>query len=268
MDSRSTIPLHTGRDIPVIGLGTWELTHATADSVAHALHIGYRMIDTAVDYGSQPGIGDALAHTEVPREEIFLVAKVEERDDAYDATRRYLREMRQEYADLMLIHRPPPDGVGLDLWNGLARAREEGLARDIGVSNYSIRQIDRLIEAASEVPVVNQIEWTAFGWSPDMLGYCRDRDIVIQAYSPLTRGNRLDDGTLAQLAAEYGATPAQILLRWALQNGTVPLPKANQKQHREENLGVFDFRIGDADMKRLDELNEHYSALGSAPQYL
>lgn len=268
MDSRSTVPLHTGTEMPVIGLGTWELTHATAESVEHALRIGYRMIDTAVDYGSQPGIGEALAGTDVPRDEIFLVAKVEQDEDAYDATRRYLGEMRQDYADLMLIHRPPPDGIGLELWEGLERAREEGLAREIGVSNYSIRQTEQLIEASGEAPVVNQIEWTPFGWSPDMLGYCDDRDIVIQGYSPLTRAERLDDERLARLAAEYDRTPAQLLLRWALQKGTVPLPKANRTEHREENLGAFDFRIDADGMKRLDELNERYSALGPTLQYL
>lgn len=268
MDSRSTVQLDTGREMPVFGIGTWELTHATVENVLHALRIGYRMIDTAVDYGSQAGIGEALARTDVPRDETFLVAKVEEDEDAYDATRRYLGEMRQDYADLMLIHRPPPDGVGLDLWEGLQRARADGLARDIGVSNYSIRQLDRLMESAGETPVVNQIEWTPFGWSPDMLDFCRDRGIIIQAYSPLTRTERLDDDTLSELAAEYDATPAQILLRWALQKGTVPLPKANQKRHQEENLGAFDFEIGAGDMERLDDLNEHYSSLGRAPQYL
>lgn len=268
MDSRSTVSLHTGQDMPVLGLGTWELTRGTADSVENALRLGYRMIDTAVDYGSQSGIGDALARTEVAREEIFLVAKVEEHDDAFDATRRYLGEMRQDYADLMLIHRPPPDGIGLDLWNGLVRARDEGLTRDIGVSNYTIRQIDRLTESTGEAPVVNQIEWTPFGWSPDMLGYCSDRGIVIQGYSPLTRAGRLDDERLSRLAAEYGRTPAQVLLRWALQKGTVPLPKADRKEHQEENLGAFEFRIADGDMRRLDDLNEHYSSLGPAPQYL
>lgn len=268
MDSRSTVKLHTGRKMPVLGLGTWELTDATAETVQHALTLGYRMIDTAVDYGSQAGIGEALVLTDVPREEIFLVAKVEEDEDAYDATKRYLDEMRQDYADLMLIHRPPPDGVGRDLWDGLALARTEGLTREIGVSNYSIEQMDGLIEVVGETPVVNQIEWTPFGWSADMLEYCRERDIVVQGYSPLTRAERLDDETLAEVAGRYDATPAQLLLRWALQKGTVPLPKANRKDHLEENLGAFDFEIGDEDVKRLDDLDERYSSLGSAPQYL
>ncbi len=268
MDRHSTLPLHTGREMPVLGLGTWELTDDTAGTVEYALERGYRMIDTAVDYGSQPGIGEALERTDRARDEIFLVAKVEEDEEAYDATRRYLDEMRQEYADLMLIHRPPPGGVGEEIWEGLVRARDDGLTRDIGVSNYSIRQMDRLVESTGEVPVANQIEWTPFGWSPDMLEYCRERSIVIQSYSPLTRADRLDDEELTEMAAEYDRTPAQLLLRWNLQKGVVPLPKANRKDHLVENVGAFDFRISEDDMEALDDLNEHYSSLGSSPQYL
>lgn len=268
MDIHSTIALHTGREMPVLGLGTWELTRDTAGTVEFALELGYRMIDTAADYGSQSGIGEALARTEIPREEIFLVAKVEEEDDAYEATRSYLGEMRQEYADLVLIHRPPPGGVGEGLWEGLARAREDGLAREIGVSNYSIAEIQRLVEITGEVPVVNQIEWTPLGWSPDMLAFCRERGIAIQGYSPLTRGNRLDDDRLSDVARGYGRTPAQLLLRWALQKGTSPLPKANQKTHLEENLGAFELEIREEDMERLDGLNEQYSSLGASLQYV
>lgn len=268
MDSRSTVQLHTGREMPVIGLGTWKLTRATAETVAYALEAGYRMIDTAADYGSQPGIGEALRRTDVARDEIFLVAKVEEDEDAYEATGRYLGEMRQDYADLMLVHRPPPHGVGVELWEGLVRAREAGLCRDIGVSNYTTAGMDRLLETTGEMPVVNQIEWSPFGWSRDMLDYCRERGIVIQAYSPLTHAKRLDDDRLPQIAARYGSTPAQLLLRWPLQKGVVPLPKANRQEHVVENLGAFEFRISDEDMEKLGGLNEHYSSLGSSLAYV
>lgn len=268
MNRDSTTPLHTGRTMPVLGLGTWELTRDTADVVRHALELGYRMIDTAVDYGSQQGIGPAIELSDLPREDIYLVHKVEEDDDALDATRRYLAATAVDHADLMLIHRPPERGVGEELWAGLVRAREEGLVRDIGVSNYTIDQMERLIDRVGEQPVVNQIEWTPFGWSPDMLDWCRENEIVIQGYSPLTRAERLDDDALRDLAAEHDATPAQVLLRWGLQKGTVPLPKANDRGHLEENLGAFDLALDDEDMQRLDALNEQWSALGSTPQYL
>jgi 2,5-diketo-D-gluconate reductase A len=268
MDIRSTVRLRSGREMPVLGLGTWELTSATAETVEHALELGYRLIDTAADYGSQPGIGEALRRTGVEREAIFLVAKVEEDEDAYEATGRYLNEMRQEYADLMLIHRPPPRGVGVELWEGLIRAREAGLTREIGVSNYSIGEMRDLVQATGVPPVVNQIEWTPFGWSLEMLEHCRDDGVVIQAYSPLTRAERLDDQRLTRMAGEYERTPAQLLLRWALQKGVVPLPKANREDHLAENLGAFEFRIDEADMRTLDGLNEHYSSLGRSLQYL
>ena len=162
--------------------------------------------------------------------------------------------MRQDYADLMPTHRPPPT--------------EEGLARGIGVSNYSLRQLDRLAEASGEVPVVNQIQWTPFGWSREMLDGCRERGIVLQAYSPLTRGVRLDNDRLVSVAERYDATPAQLLLRWSLQKGTVPLPKANRRDHMSENLGPFAFAVMERDMVQLDGMNEAYSALGSTLQYL
>ncbi|MFW5951149.1 MAG: aldo/keto reductase [Gemmatimonadota bacterium] len=268
MDAGSTLSLHTGRAMPVLGLGTWELTRDTAGTVEEALRRGYRMIDTADDYGSQPGIGEALHRTEVDRRAIYLVAKVEEDEDAYDSTRRSLGEMDQDYADLVLIHRPPPSGVGQELWHGLVRARGDGLCKDIGVSNYSVEQLEELTSEAGEAPAVNQVEWTPFGWSREMLDYCREHRILIQAYSPLTRAERLDDERLGRLARTYGRTPAQILLRWNLQLGVVPLPKANRQEHLIENLGVFDFEISDEDMKALGDLNEPWSSLGPKPQYL
>jgi 2,5-diketo-D-gluconate reductase A len=263
MDAQSTIPLSSANRMPVLGLGTWELTHHTADTVKRALQLGYRLIDTACDYGSQPGIGEAIRSAFVERSSIYLVAKVEETDDAYEATRKYLSDIGVDYADLMLIHRPPDTGVGEELWRGLARARQEGLTRDIGVSNYDVEQIERLSEKVGEQPAVNQIEWTPFGHSERMLDFCCSNHIVIQAYSPLTRAERLDEPVLKKIAAQHEKTSAQVLIRWNLQLGTVPLPKANLLAHLEENFAVFDFELSDEQMNRLSELNQSYSALGS-----
>lgn len=265
MSIESALKLRTGDAMPVIGLGTWQLTHDTAATVEEALRLGYRMIDTSGDYGTQPRIGEALRRTDVARDDIFLVTKVEEDEDAYEATRRNLRELGLEYADLMLIHRPPSTGAGQELWEGLTRARDEGFTRDIGVSNYSAEQIDELVRATGEIPAVNQIEWSPFGWSPDLLAYCREREIVIQAYSPLTRSERLGDHRLVEMGAEYGKTPAQLLLRWNLQLGVAPLPKANRREHLVENLDVLDFEISEAHLANLHRLNETYSSLESLP---
>jgi diketogulonate reductase-like aldo/keto reductase len=139
----------------------------------------------------------------------------------------------------------------------------EGLTRDIGVSNYSIEQIEELVYRTGEMPAVNQIEWSPFGHSPRMLDFCRDNDIVIQAASPLTRATRLNEDKLAQMAARYGRTPAQLMLRWSLQMGVVPLPKANAPHHLRENLGAFHFEITPQDMLRLRAMNQHFSALGN-----
>lgn len=268
MDSATTVTLHTGHRMPILGLGTWELTQDTPGTIEAAVGLGYRMIDTACDYGSQAGIGEAFRRGGIGREDVYLVAKVEEDDNAYKATRRYLDELQTDYANLMLIHRPPPDGAGETLWAALIKARQDGLTRDIGVSNYSIALLDTLIGATGEVPAVNQIEWSPFGYAPEMLNYCKAHGIVIQAYSPLTRTLRLSDATLGAIASSYGKSPAQLLIRWNLQTGTVPLPKANRLRHLQEDIDIFDFEISAGDMAALNALNQHYSSLGPGLQYL
>lgn len=267
MDNKTKLPLLSGNKIPVIGLGTWDLTDNTADVIVRAIELGYPMIDTSGDYGSQPGIAEGLKQSCVNRDDIYIVTKVEETEDAYESTKKNLGELQLDHADLMLIHRPPKSGAGEELWRGLIRARDEGLAKDIGVSNYAPQQIQALSDATGVMPAVNQIEWTPFGWNRKMHEFCNKNRIVIQAYSPLTHGNRVDDGTLRNLIEKYDKTQAQILIRWCLQVGTVPLPKANQIAHLEENIDVFDFEIADEDMEYLNSLNEDYSALANKPIY-
>jgi diketogulonate reductase-like aldo/keto reductase len=263
LSSDSTVELRTGNKMPILALGTWRLTNDTADTVAYALELGYKHIDTSSDYQTQPGIGEGIRQSQVDRANIYITSKVEETDDAYARTLSNLEELQLDYLDLELIHRPPPGGAGEKLWADLIRAKAEGLVRDIGVSNYTTGQIDTLIEDSGEVPVVNQIEWSPFGHSEAMKQYCADKNILIQAYSPLTRAKRLDNPELGKLAEKYGRSPAQILIRWNLQLGTVPLLKANQKKHLEENLDVFDFALTAEDLEQLNHLNEHYSTFGS-----
>jgi 2,5-diketo-D-gluconate reductase A len=267
MDKNSRIKLSTGREMPVMGLGTWQMSLAPAWTIEHAFELGYRMVDTSGDYGTQPAVGEAIATSNLPREDIFVVTKVEETDDAYEATARNLEELGLDYVDLMLIHRPPPAGAGEHLWAGLIRAQQEGLARDIGVSNYTIEQMSRLYDGSGEVPVVNQVEWTPFGWSPQMLDFCNEQHIAIMAYSPLTRGNRLDDDRLVDIADEYVKSPAQVLLKWDHQHGVVPIPKANHREHLQENIDSFDFEISEADMQELDNLNMLASSLADRIAY-
>lgn len=265
MDQTTRISLRSGHGMPVLGLGTWQLVNDTAETIVGALEAGYRMIDTAVDYGSQAGIGKALHETGVGRDDIFVVTKIEETDAPLDGVVRDLSEMGLPYADLTLIHRPPPDGAGEQLWDGLIRARDEGLVRDIGVSNYSAAQIDRLVDASGEVPAVNQVEWTPFGHDDALFDHHRRHGIVLMAYSPLTRGERLEDVTLREIARRHGKTPAQVLIRWSLQRGAVPIPKANRPDHCCENLDVFNFDLERDEMERLAGLNVRWSALGGLP---
>lgn len=265
LSSQSLIPLRSGREIPVIGLGTWKLTEGTAEAVSNAIELGYRLIDTSGDYGTQPGVGAGIRMSGIDRNKLFVVTKIEETDIAYDAVVRNLDELGLEQADLILIHRPPEQGPGLELWRGLIRAQRDGLTRDIGVSNYSIEQISELVEATGESPAVNQIEWTPFGHSAEMLAFARQNAIVLQAYSPLTRGERWDDPRLKSIAERHGKSPPQILIRWNLQHGVVPIAKASSGKHQAGNIDVFDFVLSDDEMRILDAANEHYSSLGKLP---
>jgi diketogulonate reductase-like aldo/keto reductase len=258
-ESRFILP--SGSEMPLLGLGTWQLRHHTEELIADALEAGYRMIDTSGDYHTQRGIGAALRAAGIGRESVYVTTKIEADEDSFAALQRNLSELRLDYVDLALIHRPPAQGVGEQLWQGLRRAKRAGLARDIGVSNYPIEKIEELVYRTGELPAVNQIEWSPFGHSPGMLDFCRENDILIQAWSPLTRATRLGDDKVATMAARYGKTPAQLLLRWNLQLGVVPLPKANNIRHLRDNLNVFDFDVSPVDIARLNGLNEHYSSL-------
>lgn len=261
LDSTSTTPLRTGREIPIIGFGTWSVYNP--EVVRSAIELGYMLIDTSGDYGTQPAVGKGVRASGVPREDIYITTKVEADDDGYVAAQDNAAELGLPYVDLTLIHWPPQTGVGEQLWGLLRQAKQDGLTTDIGVSNYSVKQIQQLVDMTGEVPVVNQIEWSPFGHDMEMLEFCRANDIVIQAYSPLTKGKRLNDRTLLQMALDHGKTPGQVLIRWNLQLGTIPIMRAKSREHQQENIDVFDFELSDQDMADLGSLNELFSTLGS-----
>jgi 2,5-diketo-D-gluconate reductase A len=262
--------------MPALGFGTWQLhDEAAADAVTAALTAGYRLIDTSGSYGNVAEVGAAVGGSSVAREDIFLVTKVESDEDPVESLRRQLGEMKLDRVDLTLIHWPPGvmgsaheahpadphDRAGVHLWQGLIRAREQGMTTDIGVSNYNAELIDVLVDATDEVPAVDQVEWSPFGHSMRFREYLRSREIALQAYSPLAQYHKLDHPVLQKIAQAHGKTPGQVVLRWDFQLGVVPLPRSGSVEHIKENFGIFDFELSDEEMGKITGLNEEFSVI-------
>ncbi|HEX9340802.1 MAG TPA: aldo/keto reductase [Thermoplasmata archaeon] len=259
LDTR--VPLTDGTKMPALGLGVWQAASGkeTQRAVAAALEAGYRLIDTAKLYGNEQDVGLAVRASKIPRDEIFITTKLWNTDHGYEAALRAFERSRRELdvgsIDLYLIHWPVPE-LRLESWKALLQLKEKGLARSIGVSNYTIRHLEALLASSPSPPSVNQVEFHPFLYQSDLLAFCRGRDIQLEAYSPLTRGHRLDHPVIRALAAEYGQTPAQVLIRWGLQHGLVVIPKSVRPERIRENAQVFDFELSRAAMARLDALDE------------
>ena len=257
----SRVTLHDGNTMPVLGLGMWQAGSGkqTRKAVATALEIGYRLFDTAKLYGNESDLGTAIRESGIPREEIFVMTKLWNNDQGYESGLRAFEKSRRElgldYVDLYLIHWPVP-GLRQESWKALLKIRDEGLARSIGVSNYTIRHLEELLRATPAPPAVNQVEFHPFLYQKELLEFCVSKKIQLEAYSPLTRGHRLDHPVIAQIAARHGRTPAQVLIRWSLQHGLVVIPKSIRPERIRENAAVFDFELNADDMKRLDSLDE------------
>lgn len=254
IDSR--IQLTQGTDIPVLGLGVWQMdAEETERSVASALAAGYRLVDTATLYKNEESVGKAVRESNIAREAIFVTTKLWPTDalDARAAFEASLRRLGLSYVDLYLIHWPVPF-LSSRIWKQLEALYDEKLVRAIGVSNYSISQLEEILRDASVPPAVHQIELNPFSYDKQMLAFCQAHDMVVEAYSPLTRGLHLDDPTIGKVAMQHSKTPAQIMLRWALQKGAVVIPKSSNTERIEENADIFNFELSDADMRRLDTL--------------
>jgi 2,5-diketo-D-gluconate reductase A len=241
-----------GGRMPLLGFGTWQIKGAdVARATAAALRSGYRHFDTATMYGNEAELGSALA--EVDRSELFVTTKLPGNDaGAPDSTlAESLRKLQTSYIDLWLIHWPTGDDV--TVWQALVRARESGLTRDIGVSNFSLAQIDEL-SASGVTPAVNQICWSPLLFDRRVLEGHRERGVVLEGYSAL-RGGTLEHPVIAEIAARLGRTPAQVILRWHLQHGIVAIPKSQDEQRIAANADI-DFALSAADVARLDGLGE------------
>lgn len=266
------IELNNGVRIPMIGLGTWVLNGKVAyDAVSWALEMGYRLIDTATIYGNERKVGEAVKDSEIPRNELFITTKVWKSDQGYKNTMKAvdksLKKLGMDYVDLYLIHWPVP-GKSIETWQAMEKIHESGKARAIGVSNYNEHFLEELLANSSEVPVVNQVEFSPFLYQRDLLEYCRSRKIELEAYSPLTRGEKLNHPKLVDLGRKYDKSAAQILLRWGLQHRIIEIPKSSNKDHLQENIKVFDFKLSENEMKDLDELNEDLRVVDDPVLYI
>lgn len=255
-----TVTLNNGGKMPVIGLGTWRVPAGKArQAVLWALEAGYRMVDTSLNYWNERQVGAGVRESGIPREEVFVSTKLEHEDHGYENTfwgfEKSLRNLDIEYVDLYLIHWPRAD-LRHETWKAMEELLEGGRCRAIGVSNYTVRHLDELLEYARVVPAVNQVEIHPFLYPHDLVRFCAENGIQLQSYSPLTQGARLNHPVVTQVARKHERTPAQVVLRWHLQHDLVPLPRSASREHIEENLGAFEFSLDDDDMESLDSLNE------------
>ncbi len=254
--ARRTASLPSGHGMPLLGFGTWQITgEGAGHAVGWALEAGYRHLDTATVYGNEREVGAALGASGLPRADVFVTTKVP--PNRAGAERRTLAEslelLRTEYVDLWLIHWPPPRGVGVDLWKALIGARDEGLAREVGVSNYSLAQIDELSAATDVTPSVNQIEWSPLLFDRAVLDGHRERGIVLEGYSAL-RGGTLEHPVIVAIAERLGRTPAQVIIAWHLQHGVVVIPKSRARERIVANADIDGFELSAADVSALDAL--------------
>lgn len=252
--------LNNGIHMPWLGFGVYKVSEGeeVVSAVKHAIQTGYRSIDTAALYDNEQGVGKAIRESGVTREELFITTKVWNADQGYESTIRAFEESRTklglEYLDLYLIHWPVKEKYK-ETWRAMEHLYNEGFARAIGVSNFQIHHLRDLMEEGTIMPMVNQVEFHPLLTQKELLSFCKENHIQLEAWSPLMRGN-LDIPLLHELARKYEKSPAQIVLRWDLQHEVVTIPKSATPQRIEENAHLFDFELSAEDMEKIDALNQ------------
>ncbi|MBM6818693.1 aldo/keto reductase [Clostridium saudiense] len=252
--------LSNGVKMPSIGFGTYKSGNdeETAKIVKYALKIGYRQIDTASFYGNEVGIGNGIKESGINREDIFLVTKLWNDDHGYDKTikafNKSLERLQVDYIDLYLVHWP--NKLNSETWKAFEYLYKTGKVKSIGVCNFKVAHLEELKKTAQIMPMVNQIEIHPQSSKNDMLSYCEENNIQLVAWSPIMRGKLFSNELMIGLAEKYKKTIAQIILRWHLQRGVIPIPKSSNEERIKENLNIFDFELSNDDIKTIDLLNE------------
>jgi diketogulonate reductase-like aldo/keto reductase len=260
---QSTTTLNNGIEIPFLGLGTWESRGKQCEhAVEFALNNGYSMIDTAQGYNNEAQVGRGWKASGRSREEIFITTKISSSNQGFNKTKRSLEDslekLQTDYVDLLLIHWPSKRNFSqtIETWKALVELEEEGLSRSIGVSNFTISLIERLLKETDVVPAVNQVEFHTFLYQKELLNYCREKGIQIEAYSPIARAKFLGNQQLKAIAEKYDKTTAQIMLAWCVNHGLVVIPKSTHEGRIRENSDIF-FKLDDEDMQKLNNLDRN-----------
>lgn len=257
------VELNNGVMMPALGLGLWRVKNAKKleRAVTTALEAGYRHFDSAQIYGNEAMLGEALIKSSVKREEVFITTKLWNENQFLDnlmpSFEQSLKDLQTDYVDLFLVHFPVSETRHAAWRIGMQEIYKSGRAKAIGVSNYTIKHLEELREWGGGMPAVNQVELHVYLQQPELLEYCAKYGIVVEAYSPLAHGRGIGNSVLGEVAKKHSKTNAQIMIRWCIEKGTVPLPKSTTPDRIRENINVFDFKLDKDDMKKLGELEQN-----------
>lgn len=272
MTEQLYLSLHDGARIPQVGLGVWQTPdNEAAPAVKAALGAGYRHVDTAAVYENEQGVGEGIRQSGLPRSDIFLTTKLWNTDQGYEQTLKAfeasLKRLGTDYVDLYLIHWPSAHrGLFVDTWKALVTLKEEGRAKSIGVSNFYPEHIEKIVAETGVVPVINQIELHPDFQQRGTRAFHEKHKIATQSWSPLGQGKLLGHPVIAEIAQKLGRTPAQVIIRWHIENGLVVIPKSVTPSRIAENFKVFDFKLSAEDLDRLNGLDDAGARIGPDPK--